>query len=335
MNYYIEIQSNKPKEDINQIVESMGYRNIVSTIHGSGAIMRFITKIWAMIAILIRMKKNDILLIQYPMKKFYTPACICTHLKGGKVITLIHDLGSFRRKKLTAKQENKRLSHSDYIIVHNESMKKFLEENGCKVPLHCLELFDYISPASPAQYPTPHQPYKIVYAGGLSPKRNPFLYQLDTHIHNWSMELYGKDFDAIKAKEWKNIHFHGLLHPDKLLETVQGDFGLVWDGNSLDECSGNWGEYLRFNNPHKTSFYLRGNIPVIIWEKAALAPFIKKHRIGFCIDSLKDLNDNLAKLTQGEYMEMKRNAEEIGNKVSKGFFTQQALKTAEIYLKNR
>ena len=34
-------------------------------------------------------------------------------------------------------------------------------------------------------------------------------------------------------------------------------------------------------------------------------------------------------------MEMKRNAEEIGNKVSKGFFTQQALKTAEIYLKNR
>ena len=335
MNYYIEIQSNKPKEDINQIVESMGYRNIVSTIHGSGAIMRFFTKIWALIAILIRMKKNDILLIQYPMKKFYTPACICTHLKGGKVITLIHDLGSFRRKKLTAKQENKRLSHSDYIIVHNESMKKFLEENGCKVPLHCLELFDYISPASPARYPTPHQPYKIVYAGGLSPKRNPFLYQLDTHIHNWSMELYGKDFDAIKAKEWKNIHFHGLLHPDKLLETVQGDFGLVWDGNSLDECSGNWGEYLRFNNPHKTSFYLRGNIPVIIWEKAALAPFIKKHRIGFCIDSLKDLNDKLAKLTQGEYMEMKRNAEEIGNKVSKGFFTQQALKTAEIYLKNR
>jgi hypothetical protein len=51
MNYYIEIQSNKPKEDINQIVESMGYRNIVSTINGSGAIMRFITKIWAMIAI--------------------------------------------------------------------------------------------------------------------------------------------------------------------------------------------------------------------------------------------------------------------------------------------
>ena len=194
-------------------------------------------------------KENEVLDIFCELAQTPSPS-----LKEEKVITLIHDLGSFRRKKLTAKQENKRLSHSDYIIVHNESMKKFLEENGCKVPLHCLELFDYISPASPAQYPTPHQPYKIVYAGGLSPKRNPFLYQLDTHIHNWSMELYGKDFDAIKAKEWKNIHFHGLLHPDKLLETVQGDFGLVWDGNSLDECSGNWGEYLRFNNPHKTSY---------------------------------------------------------------------------------
>ena len=34
-------------------------------------------------------------------------------------------------------------------------------------------------------------------------------------------------------------------------------------------------------------------------------------------------------------IEMKRNAEEIGHKVSLGFFTQQALLTAEAFLKNQ
>lgn len=333
MNYFIKIFSNKPKEDINQIVEKMGYTNIAPTWSRTGGINHFLVKVCSLVNILFRMKKNDTLLIQYPLKKFYTPTCLCAHIKGGKVITLIHDLGSFRRKKLTAQQENRMLSNSDYIIAHNESMIKFLKDNGCKVALDSLNIFDYISPSKVSSYDVPHTPWRVVYAGGLSYKRNPFLYELDTHLKSTFIELYGKDFNETRAKDMKSMRYNGLLAPDDLLAKVEGDFGLVWDGDSLDECSGEWGEYLRINNPHKTSFYLRGFMPVIIWREAALAPFIEKEKIGICIDSLKDLDNRLNALTKDEYNEMRENAFRVGNKIAQGEFTIAALAKAESYLK--
>lgn len=71
-------------------------------------------------------------------------------MKGAKTVSLIHDLGSFRRKKLTVEKEISRLSHSDYIIASNENMKKWLKEHGMQKPVGALGLFDYHS-ASPCQ----------------------------------------------------------------------------------------------------------------------------------------------------------------------------------------
>ena len=82
---------------------------------------------------------------QYPMKKFFTPACRLTHAKGAKVITIVHDLGAFRRHKLTIEQENRRLANSDVIIVHNERMKEHLLANGCKQSIITLGIFDYLT----------------------------------------------------------------------------------------------------------------------------------------------------------------------------------------------
>lgn len=334
MKYYIEIHSNKPKEDVNVIARKQGYVNIGLNTEGSGPVTRFVTKLASMFYILAKMKHGDLLLIQYPMKTFYVMACIFAHIKKGCVITLVHDLGSFRRKKLTVEKENVRLSHSDYTIVHNPNMRDFLEHNGYKVKLYCLELFDYLSPAKPpmrsrANFQT------VIYAGGVGYKRNPFLYKLDDHIHNWKMEIYGAGADESLVKGFKNIRFNGSLPPDELLAKAQGDFGLVWDGNSIDECSGAWGEYLKINNPHKTSFYLRAGLPVIIWEKAALAPFVRENKVGLCVDSLRDIDAVLSALTEDEYLQMKRNAENISKKVAHGYFTCKALGAAEKYLSGK
>ena len=59
-------------------------------------------------------------------------------MKGAKTVSLIHDLGSFRRKKLTVEKEISRLSHSDYIIASNENMKKWLKEHGMQKPVGAL-----------------------------------------------------------------------------------------------------------------------------------------------------------------------------------------------------
>ncbi len=329
MNYFIKIYSNKPKEDINEIVESMGYRNIAPQSTKSSGLAHFLIKLGTLFCILARMKRNDMLLIQYPYKKFFTPTCICAHLKGAKVVTLIHDLGSFRRKRLTPQHENRRLSHSDYIIAHNESMRDFLLQHGCKRPVSCLGIFDYLSSSTPATYTTPHKPWNVIYAGGLSHSRNAYIYELDQHITNWQFNLYGKQFQPELAAGWQHIHYKGQLPPDELIATVESDFGLVWDGHSLTECAGAWGEYLKINNPHKTSFYLRAGIPVIIWKKAALAPFVESHNIGLTVDTLDEIDERLKSLSAEEYRQLRVNAQRMQNQLATGTYTRDALLLAE------
>ena len=69
------------------------------------------------------------------------------HYRGAKVITLIHDLGSFRRKRLTVLQEIDRLQNSDYLITLNDSMSAWLQTKGSEVTKGELKISDYLSPA--------------------------------------------------------------------------------------------------------------------------------------------------------------------------------------------
>lgn len=331
MNYFIEIDSNKAKNDVNEIVKGIDFQNLTPVRKKNTMFSRFMVKVYGVARILTRLKRGDVLFLQYPMKKFYKMACVFAHIKGAKVVTVIHDLGTFRRHKLTPKQENRRLGKTDFIIVHNEKMKEHLIEHGCKAELCCLGIFDYLSKSSPATYATPHPTWVVAYAGGLGRWRNAFLYKLDAYIHNWVMDIYGKGFEEEYAREWKHITYKGFYAPEELVARIEADFGLVWDGDSVDECNGDWGEYLKINNPHKTSFYLRSGIPVIGWEHAAMAPFIREHNIGICVNSLADIDEALGALTQEQYQEMKQNAIRIGGMIGDGYFIKQALSNATKY----
>ena len=71
--------------------------------------------------------------------------------------------------------------------------------------------------------------------------------------------------------------------------------------------------------------YVRCHLPLIIWEKAALAPFIKEKEIGICINSLEELDGKLEKLTVDDYFKMKSRVIEISNLLSVGYFFTKAL----------
>lgn len=329
MNYFIEIQTvNKAKNDIDEILKKRGFQNLTLIQQKNNMFSRFVTKIYGVLRILTKLKQGDILFLQYPMKKFYKIACNFAHLKRAKVVTVIHDLGTFRRHKLTPEQENRRLEQTDLIIVHNEKMKEHLLHHGCRAQIFNLGIFDYLSQMFPKSYSTPHQPWTVVYAGGLGKWRNEFLYKLEPYIHSWTLDIYGKGFEEKYAEGWEHIVYHGFLDSEQFVSQIEADFGLVWDGDSIDECSGNWGEYLKINNPHKTSFYLRSALPVIVWSQAAMAPFILEHGIGICVDSLADIDDVLHELTVEQYQLMKGNAAKIGQLLSEGYYIKEALNKA-------
>ena len=328
---YKELYSagSKAKTDMEQIMCDLGYRNIgFPCLVCSNKILGFVITLLSMIKVCFKLRSGDILIIQYPLKKYYTLLCNIVHYRGAKVITLIHDLGSFRRKRLTVLQEIDRLQNSDYLITLNDSMSAWLQTKGCEVPKGELKIWDYLSPAIVLNKIEPATDYTVVYAGALGYNKNRFLYELDRLPRQWHLSVYGKGLEADKILNKEYFSYNGFLPADQLISSVQGDFGLVWDGDSYEACTGNYGEYLRYNNPHKVSLYVRCHLPLIIWEKAALAPFIKEKEIGICINSLEELD----KLTVDDYFKMKSRVIEISNLLYVGYFFTKALDEAVKFL---
>ena len=333
MNYFIEVPySNKAKADIDTIMRKKGFSNLSSkTLREikKEPLARFFTKLFVVFSLLWCLKKGDILFLQYPVKKFFALYCKIAHLKGAKTVALIHDLGSFRRRKLTAKQETRRLNNADYLIVHNESMKSWLEEQHIKCKLSSLEIFDYLSEAQADSACEQSGQYnKVVYAGGLARKKNAFLYSLNEKMHSWTLDLYGRGLDEEQTKGWDKISYHGFKQSDEFISSIKSDFGLVWDGNSCDECDGVWGIYLRYNNPHKTSFYIRCELPLIMWKESALAPFVERNEIGVLVNTLSELDERIKSISKEEYERMKANVRSLSLRLSEGYYASRAFDRA-------
>lgn len=336
MNYYLSRNykdtnsaGNKAKTDIEKIMQGIGFGNAgLKQTQYRNSIISFLVTLAGVLKTPFTLKKGDILLLQYPLKKYFSFVCKMAHLRGAKVIVIIHDLGSFRRKKLTEAQEIKRLNNADCIIAHNDTMREWLRQRGCKAELLTLEIFDYLSAQSSPAGKEAEKPFGVLYAGGLSKRKSTFLYEWGGHATSYKINLYGGGFEHEAAEGRERINYMGYVASDKLIATAKGDFGLVWDGFSIDGCTGNWGEYLQYNNPHKTSLYIRCGLPIIIWRKAALAKFVEREGIGFCIDSLKEIDALLAQTTIEEYTQMKQRVERISDRLAGGYYASKAVKEA-------
>ena len=117
--------------------------------------------------------------------------------------------------------------------------------------------------------------------------------------------------------------------PDELIKNLTGKYGLVWDGDSIETCSGGKGEYLKINNPHKLSLYLAVGLPVIIWDEAAEADFVLRENVGFTVRSLYELPGKMSDISDNNYEIMKKNAETVGARLRNGEYLTMALKKAE------
>jgi hypothetical protein len=123
-----------------------------------------------------------------------------------------------------------------------------------------------------------------------------------------------------------------MFSPDEVAKHIRGSFGLVWNGNAIEECGGHFGQYLLYNNPHKTSLYLLCGLPIIIWDKAAIATVIKERELGICISSLEELDGKLKNLSNEDYQKMVKNVAEVREQIISGGFLKEAMKKALLAL---
>ena len=321
---------NKAKTDVEKILSDSGYKNagLAQTVFSNNIIGFFVTLV-GVFTVFFKISADDTVIIQYPFKKYYSFVCNIIHWKKGKIITIIHDLGAFRRKKLTIEKEIKRLNHADVLVVHNRQMKTWLQRQGYIKPMVCMEIWDYLSSSvNDKPHPFDEQAITVMYAGTLSYRKNKFLYALDEVVSKWRLKLYGGGFEIDKIKNKAHFNYYGFVKSPQLIENACANFGLVWDGNAISSCSDDFGAYLKINNPHKASLYIRCHCPLIVWEEAALASFVTENKIGLCIRSLEELDTVLSAVSLKSYQEMVENVKKIDQKISDGYYLTKALAEA-------
>ena len=346
----------KCRQDIRQTLDSMGYRpiyipsedfnKIEGEIHikekarqGISTAKNF--KIW--MEKLSCVKSGDIVLIQYPPLNWtlFMNILLWLKMKGIYLIAVIHDLDSYRDseegkliKNWYYYEDTHSLSFFNQLIVQNTRMKKLLLASGFDdKKMINIRLFDYLTDSQPIDSKHFEKNAPVVVTGNFNhdeEKKLSFIYS-DEPAPETEFHIYGTGVDedrisCLKAK------YMGNFAADHMPGRIEGSFGLVWDGNSINSCSGNWGDYLRIDNPVKFSLYLAAGIPVIIWEEAALAGFVKRYNVGITVKNLYEIEEKIKGLSNDDYEKMKKNIAPFSEAVRNGAFIKKAIERAELRL---
>ena len=334
---------NKARFDIWKICEEEGYREIAVPFFPElklkflNPVIAFFYIVAFCMKMLVRLGKGDWMIIQnqlYGAQVMRYTIPLIRRMKKCRFIVVIHDLESIRKspkhlKPGTAEKLNKTdtvfLDAFDKIISHNRHMTEHLVNVNHidRNKIVNIELFDYLGSEGQDERTRTEVP-SVVIAGGLLRWKSGYVYQMQESPKDLIVHLYGHKFDEKARKE--NMVYHGIVDSWELPSVIEGDFGLVWDGNVTEGCGGDSGNYLRYNNPHKTSLYLASKIPVIVWKEAAMADFVLENKVGIAVDGLDDLAGILKNVTSEEYEELRNNAKLISDRVHTGYYFRRALR---------
>lgn len=322
-NFFVEIISGgksynagyKLINDLNRIMEQRGYTPLKCRLQtGKGKFTKLRCLLSDVAACLRAMGKDATVLYLYPDILYYDFLFPLLRWKRHRKIAIIIDINSLREGdgKLSGK-DRKNLLRYDTLIVHTPAMKQLLIENGFESGrLEVMHMFDYLTDI-PNRLERENG-NTICYTGNLN--KSDFLAALpEEGIKGITFNLYGAESKNIKTGE--HVVYKGKFEPGNL-GRVEGNWGLVWDGTALDTCSGAYGNYLKVNLPHKTCLYTAAQLPVIIWEKAAMAPFIQQQGIGIAVKSIREIPEKTAAVTNEQYALMFANIKRLSRELNEG-----------------
>ena len=328
----------KAVQDVSDVAKKLGYeaeviRTATSIDSLWGKIRRQALFFIDWFKIYFSITPNSLVLIQTPYHhKQLIRNWVLSKLKRDKkvkFISLVHDVEELRKSLYNNYYKNEfnfMLSIADSIIVHNDTMKAFFIKKGIpENKLVSLKIFDYLMDKEATSKNVIFE-RAISIAGNLDINKSAYIAQLGNL--GIIVHLYGPNFSH-SLEQYEDIQYHGSFPASEIPNQLNSGFGLVWDGNSIDTCSGDFGEYLQYNNPHKLSLYLASGIPVVIWDKAAEADFVRKHNLGICVSSLSELKDKLEQISEKNYQEMIKNVANISTLLRYGEHTKNSIRISE------
>lgn len=327
----------KATADIAAVADSIGYERCVIRVNLNGH--SILSKVRRQLLYCLdyrsafkQIEPSSIVLLQHPFhhKQINRDSIIrkLKEKKRVKFISIVHDVEELRGYRYNDYYKTEfylMVEVADVIIVHNQKMLEWFVSLGIpESKLISLCIFDYLQNN---EYQRPMFERSINVAGNLDVQKSNYIAQLNS-IKGIEVHLYGPNFDSSMMKA-TSVHYHGSFPSSKIPSELNRGFGLVWDGESISECSGASGNYLKYNNPHKLSLYLSSGLPVVIWNGAAEADFVRENNVGVCVDSLYELEQVFNDIDEVRYEEMVKNVETIRENLISGYYANRALSEAE------
>ena len=307
----------KARGDVNVILHEKEYKPLVFGSNSPIGIWRVFMRHFNIFSLKWKVRKTDTVFLQFPWihknkREFYNNL----FGSGATVNCIIHDLDSFRYigNSNEHADELEQLNRCNSIIAHTPAMKEYLCARGIdKNKIKVLYLFPYLTTDPIHSFGLTEKP-TIIFAGNLA--KSQFVSSLkDVASTDLNFNLYGKGLENLPDNEY--VQYKGIFSPD-CPGSIEGNWGLVWDGDRLDTCNGIYGSYLRYNASHKISLYLSLGIPVILWKESSLREYIEGHKLGIAIDSLYNLGEYLKSISPEKLKEIRDNAAQYAQQIRTG-----------------
>ena len=319
----------KARNDVRDIAVGLGYRTKVVFNRNHNNILKAVELTGALLSMGGSIEDGCDVILQYPynikLVKLFTKQMQRLRAKRGcRVIFLLHDVYYLRGDQAESVESLKRdelscFNQVDALIVHNDVMKARLSRDGVTTPMVSLGFFDYLTDR-PCFAQEPHDRVRVDFAGRLSKEKSGFIYDY-APPERIEMNLYGQHDSAIPTA----YHYQGSFEPAELVGCLRGDYGLVWDGETSASCVGNFGEYLKYNNPHKASLYLAAGKPIVVWKESALAKAVERMGIGRCVANLNEL-ETLPAYGSAEYAAMAEKVAAVSRQLRDGGMLKRVLR---------
>lgn len=315
----------KAPSDMATFLEKAGYHRFdIVTMGGETRcfIFFFIKTVWKLFR---EIQKNSEVIIQYPIyskKGSFILSFLRSQLKifkKVKFVALVHDIRYLRGEKITKEEEISELNKYSSLVVHSSQMDKSLKDDGCNVPTVILGLFDYA--VDKVNCMERRFSKQICFAGNLA--KSFFLEELPSLCDNGlSFCLYGTH----PVQSVEGIEYCGAFEPNDL-SSLQGSWGLVWDGYSTKYFLGNSGVYQKYNSPHKASLYVAAEMPLVVNAESAIADVVREKGIGVIVNSLSELDGIFSSMDDSTYLKILENVRQQSLLLRSGENIKNAIRT--------
>lgn len=249
---------------------------------------------------------------------------VIDRIKRAKLYAIIEDLNSVRYTgdtKLPFEQV-KRLNSCKGIVSQNKRMSDLLKMNGVTVHIVEMTALDFLCSDNDKRHSIRKRTNSICYGGNLSWEQSGFIYEL-RQLKYLNFNIYGINLPRKFVEH--NVHYKGSFSAEKCIIMLQGSWGLVWQGTTLNGDNDNRSAYYKYVCPHKFSMYMLSGLPVIVKSDSAMADFVREHNCGICVSTLYELEQEIKNVSDESYALYAKNALEVGNEMRQGKFLKTAL----------